>query len=267
MISKLIGIGVGGARDRVARGLIRVGLRPNHITVLGMFFTIGAGIAIAAGRDHWRPWAVSLMVAAGACDLLDGAMANVGGLRTRFGAVLDSTCDRVSDAALYFGIAFYYVTRPQEWGTAAPNVTLALLAAAGLLWAYLTSYIRARAANEGADAGGGFWQRGERVVTLLVGLGFHHLPTAVWILGLAPLATVAHRLWQAWRTCVPAAQAATAPAPGDGPSGLWGIRVWRWKRGSIPFDIQAGATIAVLVFWDLPPIDPLRAAVARLIGA
>jgi hypothetical protein len=43
--------------------------------------------------------------------------------------------------------------------------------------------------------------------------------------------------------------------------------MFRWRRGSLPFDIQAGATIAALVFWNLPPIDPLREAVARLIGA
>jgi len=263
MVSRLIDILVAPVRDGLARGLVRTGLRPNHVTVLGMLCTVGAGVAIAAGQDYWRAWAVSLLVAAGACDLLDGSMANVGGLRTRFGAVLDSTCDRVSDAALYFGIVFYYVMRPAEWGAAAPNITLAVLAAAGLVWAYLVSYIKARAGNEGADAGGGFWQRAERVVTILLGLSFHHLPTAVWILGLAPIATVAHRLWRARRAC---AAAEGGEAPGDGPPGFWGVLLWRWKRGTIPFDLQAGATIAALVFWDLPPIDPLREAVARLIG-
>ena len=264
MVSRLIDILVAPVRDGLARGLVRAGLRPNHVTVLGMLCTVGAGLAIAAGQEHWRAWAVSLLVAAGACDLLDGSMANVGGLRTRFGAVLDSTCDRVSDAALYLGMAFYYVMRPAEWGSAAPNVTLAVLATVGLVWGYLISYIKARAGNEGADAGGGFWQRPERVVTILLGLSFHHLPTAVWILGLAPIATVAHRLWRARRAC---AAAEGGEAPGDGPPGFWGVLLWRWKRGTIPFDLQAGATIAALVFWDLPPIDPLREAVARLIGA
>ena len=260
MVSKLINILVGPVRDGLARGLVRAGLRPNHITLLGMLCTLGAGVAIAAGRDHWRAWAVSLLVGAGACDLLDGSMANVGGLRTRFGAVLDSTCDRASDAALYLGMAFYYMTRPDEWGGASPNVTLAVLAGAGLVWAYLISYIKARAGNEGVEAGGGFWQRPERVVTILLGLGFHHLPTAVWILGVAPIATVAHRLWRVRRGCA-------AAAPGDGPDGFWGVLLWRWRRGTLPFDLQAGATIAALVFWDLPPIDPLREVVARLIGA
>ena len=267
MVSKLISVLVGPVRDGLARGLVRAGLKPNHITVLGMLCTVGAGVAIAAGREHWRPWAVSLMVAAGACDLLDGAMASVGGLRTPFGAVLDSTCDRVGDAALYLGMAFYYLLRPEEWGGASPNVTLAVLAGAGLTWAYLISYIRSRAANEGAEAGGGFWQRPERVVTIILGLGFHHLPTAVWILGLAPIATVAHRLWRARRTLAARAAGGGEAVPGDGPAGLLGILLFRWRRGSVPFDIQAGATIAALVFWDLPPIDPLRESLARLIGA
>jgi CDP-diacylglycerol--glycerol-3-phosphate 3-phosphatidyltransferase len=190
-------------------------------------------------------------------------MAILGGLRTRFGAILDSTCDRVSDSALYLGMVFYYLLRPEEWGGAAPNLTLAVLAAAGLVWAYLISYIKARAENEGAQAGGGFWQRPERVVTIMLGLGFHHLPTAIWILGVAPIATIAHRLWRARRT---SANPAGADALGQGPAGLAGVVLWRWRRGTIPFDIQAGATIAALVFWDLPPIDPLRDVLARLIG-
>ena len=267
MVSKLISVLVGPVRDGLARVLVRAGLMPNHVTVLGMLCTVGAGVAIAAGRAHWRPWAVSLMVAAGACDLLDGAMAQVGGLRTRFGAVLDSTCDRVSDAALYVGMAFYWVLRPEEWGGASANATLAVLAALGLVWAYLISYIRSRAASEGAEAGGGFWQRPERVVTILLGLAFHHLPTAVWILGLAPIATVAHRLWRARRAFEALAAGRGEAASADGPPGLLGVLLFRWRRGSLPFDIQAGATIAALVFWNLPPIDPLREAVARLIGA
>ena len=280
MISEHIDRLISPCRDGLARVLVRAGFRPNHITLLGMLCTWGAGVAVAAGRAHWRPWAVSLLVAAGACDLLDGAMATRANLRTRFGAILDSTCDRASDAALYFGAVFYFlVAWPREQAGAgggegaAPNLTLAVLAAAGLVWAYLISYIRARAANEQAEAGGGFWQRPERVVTLLLGLAFHHLPTAIWILGTLPLTTIAHRVWRAWRTSAAAAPAAApagegkgAPAP-DEPRGLAGLVLWRWRRGTLPFDLYAGAVIAALLFWDLPPIDPLRRLLAYLVGA
>jgi len=95
---------------------------------------------------------------------------------------LDSTCDRASDAVLFLGPVFYYLLRPDAArpDAAAPNVTMAALAGLGLIWAQVTSYLRARAVAEGAEGHGGFWQRGERVVTMLLGLGFHHLSTAVW---------------------------------------------------------------------------------------
>jgi len=274
MISALIDRICSPLRDGLARVLTRAGLCPNHVTVAGMVFTVGAGVAIAAGQDYWRTWGLGLMICAGACDLLDGAMAKLGGLGTRFGAVLDSTCDRASDAALYLGVAFYFILQPDgpaaAWGqngpAAGPNLTLVLLALVGLVWAYLISYIRSRAENESVDGGGGFWQRPERIVTILVGMAFLHLPTAVWILGTLPLATVAHRLCRARRSC--SAVDAGRPAAVEGwPTGLAGAVLWRWPRGTIPFDIHAGAVIVAVVLWNLPPADPLRDAIARLFGA
>jgi len=262
--SELINRIIAPCRDGLARGLLRLGLRPNHVTALGMLLTVGAGVAIACGRPYWRAWAVSLLVGAGACDILDGAMAKVGDRMTRFGAIFDSACDRTSDAALYLGPVFYYLLRPDAAEGAASNLGMATLAAVGLVWAHATSYLRARAAAEGAEAHGGFWQRGERVVTLLLGLGFHHLSTAVWILGIAPLATVVHRLWRVARTTPgPDGQPPVPPAD-DEPRGLLGVLLFRWRRLTVPFDIQAGATIAMLVFVPLPEPDWVRMLVAWL---
>jgi len=266
--SDLINRLVAPCRDRLARGLVRVGLRPNHVTAVGMVLTVAAGVAIACGRPYWRAWAVTLIIAAGACDMLDGAMAKVGRRATRFGAIFDSTCDRVSDAALYLGPVFYYLLRPDAEGPAdaAPNLGMAALAALGLVWAQTTSYLRARAAAEGAEAHGGFWQRGERVVTLLLGVAFHHLSTAVWILGIAPLATVAHRLWRAART-TPGPDGRPPHRPGDDePRGVLGVLLFRWRRLTVPFDTQAGITIALLVFVAFPEPDWLRALLAWLAG-
>jgi len=279
MISEWIGRGVSPVRNSLARGLLRIGLRPNHVTVLGMLLTVGAGGAVAAGKAWW-PWAVGLVVAAGACDMLDGAMANVGGAKSRFGGVLDSICDRASDGALYLGPALYFAVRPDAPGPAEANLTLVLLAGLGLVWAYLISYVRARAERVVPWCGGGFWQRGERVVTIFLGLAFGHLVIAVWILGLWPLTTVAHRLWRARRAC--AAQdgrmdesaARLGGLAGRGrraraiePRGLAGLLLWRWERGTVPFDLHAGAVIAMLVFVNLPEADPLRNLLARLVGA
>jgi phosphatidylglycerophosphate synthase len=257
------------------------------LTVLGMMLTVGAGVAVAAGRAYWGPWAVSLLVAAGACDLLDGAIAKIGRLESRFGAILDSVCDRTGDAALYLGPMVYYALAPDGLADAKPNLTLLVLAGAGLVWAYLASYIKARAESEGAEGGGGFWQRPERFVTILLALAFQHLTTAVWILGVWPLATVAHRLWRA-RLSSAALGGATAGLrpgvvglrPGEAgqgglapasrpvePRGLWGLVLWRWPRGSLPFDLHAGAVILMVIFWDVPAVDPLRDLAAWWVGA
>ena len=214
MISSLIGRFYLYPRDAVARALLRIGVRPNHLTVLGMLLTIGAGVGLALGRDCWPTLVVGLLVGAGACDLLDGALAKLGGRESRFGALLDSVCDRVGDAALYVGPAFYFIRLPDDAVAGArPNLTLALLACVGLVWAYLISYIKARAETAGGRGGGGFWQRPERVVTILLGAGFGHVATALWILALWPLATVAHRLWRAARTY------AAGNLPDDDPRG------------------------------------------------
>jgi len=265
--SELINRVIAPCRDGLARGLVRVGLRPNHVTALGMLLTVAAGVAIACGRPYWRAWAVTLIVAAGTCDMLDGAMAKVGRRATRFGAIFDSTCDRASDAALFLGAVFYYLLLPDaDTPGAPPNLTMAVLAGLGLLWAQVTSYVKARAAAEGGEGHGGFWQRGERVVTMLLGLGFHHLPTAVWILGVAPAATVVHRLWRAARTTPgPNGRPPNPPADAE-PRGLAGVLLFRWKRLTVPFDIQAGITIALLVFVPFPEPDLLRGLVAWLTG-
>jgi len=264
VISKQIGRFYLYPRDAISRALVRMGLRPNHLTVLGMLLTIGAGLGLAAGRACWATWVVGLLVAAGACDLLDGAMAKLGRLESRLGGFLDSVCDRVGDAAIYLGAAYYFVAKPDEpAGNAQPNLTLAVLACVGLVWAYLISYIKARAEAAGGRSGGGFWQRPERVVTIILGAGFGHLATALWILALWPLTTVAHRLWRAARSCAAAdarggAAAGPAEPPNDDPRGLLGLVLWRWPRGTVPFDLHAGAVILMLVFWRVPETDWLR---------
>ena len=160
------------------------------------------------------------------------------------------------------------MVRPDAPSGTPPNLTLALLAATGLLWAYLISYVRARAEAEMSWCGGGFWHRGERVAAVLLGVAFGHLTTAVWILGIWPLATVGHRVWRAARGCAgtPGALAVAADAPA-GPTGLSGLVLWRWKRGSVPFDLHAAAVIAMLVFWEVPEVDPLRTLLSGMVGA
>jgi hypothetical protein len=77
---------------------------------------------------------------------------------------------------------------------------------------------------------------------------------------------VAHRLWRAARTTPgPAGEPPRLPAD-DEPRGVWGVLLFRWKRLTVPFDIQAGTTIALLVFVDFPEPDWVRMLAAWLAG-
>ena len=94
--------------DPVVRGMLAIGLQADHLTVLGFALSLGAGVAFAIGKFRI---AASIALAAGLCDILDGQLARLGGRVTRFGAFLDSTLDRVAEAALFVGIAWYYMAQ------------------------------------------------------------------------------------------------------------------------------------------------------------
>jgi hypothetical protein len=88
----------------------------------------------------------------------------------------------------------------------------------------------------------------------------------VWILAIAPLATVVHRLWRVART-TPGPDCRRPTPPGDDePRGFLGVLLFRWKRLTVPFDIQAGVTIVLLVFVPFPEPDWVRLLVAWLGG-
>ena len=143
-----------------ARLLGRLGLTPNGLTVIGSLLTASVGVLIAQG------W----FVAAGVClwlfsatDTLDGALARATGRVTVFGAFLDSVSDRYAEAAVFFGIAWYYQATVNPRG-----VALTYLALVGSL---MVSYARARAEGVGLQAAEvGWFQRPERIVLLGVGL-------------------------------------------------------------------------------------------------
>lgn len=144
----------------LARGLHRVGITANAVTVLGVIITF-AGSALLATE---QPLAALVVLLAGALsDTLDGQLAKVAGGGTRFGAFLDSTLDRVSDAALFCGAAALGAMRADGllfWG--------ALL---GLVSSFLVSYVRAKAESIGTTATVGLLPREARLTILLIGVG------------------------------------------------------------------------------------------------
>jgi CDP-diacylglycerol--glycerol-3-phosphate 3-phosphatidyltransferase len=173
--------------DPIVGVLARLGLSPNHLTLLGFAGNVGAG-ALAA-RGEFIAAGVLSLVASG-LDLLDGALARATGRASAFGAVLDSTLDRLSEAALLGGLTFYFAQRGDR-----EEVMLCFIAIVGSV---MVSYVRARAENFGLDLREGLFTRPERVLVLSVGLIIDQTRIALWILAAVAGFTALQRLYVVW---------------------------------------------------------------------
>ena len=205
-------------------GLGRLHIRPNTVTVLGPFFALAGGIALAGGQTGWAACWVFLM---GACDCLDGQLARAQGRVTLYGQFLDATMDRISDALIFLGFILYFALEGQLF--------LVFLAFTAFTGSFLTSYTRARAELHFESCTAGFWERSERVVLLILGLVFGHVVQALWILAIFTNVTALHRMlvtqealenkmgfWRNWK----------------GPSALVGkVFFWEYPRYSWQYDI------------------------------
>lgn len=195
----------------VARVALRTGLTPDSITILGTAGSIIAALTLfPIGQLWWGAVAVWFFVLA---DMLDGAMARERGGGTRFGAVLDATCDRLSDGAIFCGLAWW-----AAFGAHSTALVVATLIC--LVTSQVISYIKARAEASGLRGDGGIIERPERLVIALTGAGLSGilglpvlLDVAMWALALASLVTLAQRL-HAVRTS-PGAMDALPPAPAE----------------------------------------------------
>lgn len=258
--SRAIGASIGAARDTAARGLIAVGLTPNHVTATGFLMTCVAGYCLARGasdqapyfynglgdRSWWPAWAALFLVIAGACDMLDGAVARIGSLKTRFGAILDSTLDRLSDMAIFLGCALHFALLG--------NLTGEILAIIALCNSFLISYVKARAEDSIPDCSVGYWLRGERFAAILLGCATGHVIAVLWQLAVLNLFTVWRRLDYARRAVRCLEKGLPQPPQGPGAGRLDRLRLWRYPRGSVPYDVVTGINIAYLVAapWFLP---------------
>jgi CDP-diacylglycerol---glycerol-3-phosphate 3-phosphatidyltransferase len=131
-------------------------------------------------------------------DMLDGQMAKITNSATKWGAFLDSTADRLGDAAIFGGILLFFVY--QQNSTLWAGVTLT-----ALVFGQLTSYVKARAESLGFTCTGGLAARADRMVIILVGafiadLGVQYLlEVVVSALALAGIITVGQRIAQVRR--------------------------------------------------------------------
>lgn len=178
----------------LARVLVRAGVSPNVVTVIGTAATSAAALwLLPAGH---LVVGVLVVVVLAFADSVDGLMARELGTESAFGAYLDSTMDRVSDAAIFTALGLYLLWQDeQQW----QGVGFAL-GMACVVFGMLVSYARARAEGLGISAKAGIAERADRLIfagvaALAVGLGAPPvvLVVALGLLVLANLVTVVQR--------------------------------------------------------------------------
>jgi CDP-diacylglycerol--glycerol-3-phosphate 3-phosphatidyltransferase len=162
--------------DPVANWLVKAGVHPNTITVIGTVCTLVGGVIYATGHIKTGGWFLGLTAL---FDVLDGTVARRSNTSSQFGAFLDSTLDRVADGFVLGGLAIFYATSRLHG-----SVPLLIIALLGLIGAFLTSYTRARAESLGLDAKVGLLQRPERVVLLSAPQAFFGLVFNGWVLAI-----------------------------------------------------------------------------------
>jgi CDP-diacylglycerol---glycerol-3-phosphate 3-phosphatidyltransferase len=176
----------------VARFLLARGVTANAVTVVGTVgVVLGALVLFPWGQLFWGTMVITLFVFS---DVLDGVMARQAGTTGAWGSFLDSTLDRVQDAAVFLGLMLWFFGAGDFWPAG-------VAAAASMVLGMLVSYVRAKAESLGFDANTGIAERAERLVVTLVvagltGLGLHPwvLAVVLALLAVASAVTVVQRM-------------------------------------------------------------------------
>ncbi|WP_067859719.1 phosphatidylinositol phosphate synthase [Nocardia shimofusensis] len=182
----------------LGRALVGTGLTPDAVTLIGTVASITAAVTLfPTGHLFWGTLLIWLFVM---FDMLDGAMARARGGGTKYGAVLDATCDRIADGAIFGGLAWWAVYHENNrWLFAATLVVL--------VTSQVISYAKARAEASGLSADGGLIERPDRLVIVLVGAGLTGIAghwgiewltwavhVAMWTLAVLSIVTVFQRV-------------------------------------------------------------------------
>ena len=188
---------IGKAIAPLGRSLAQAGVSPDMVTVAG---TIGATVSALVFYPRGIFFVGTLFIWGFVMfDMVDGAVARAGGGNSRFGAVLDSSCDRIADAAVFATLAWWFSRHDQ------PALLVASLLC--LVLGSLTSYIKARAEGAGFSCNVGIAERSERLIIVLVGTGLTGWPfrlpyvqaVALWLLVVASTVTVIQRFATVWQ--------------------------------------------------------------------
>jgi CDP-diacylglycerol--glycerol-3-phosphate 3-phosphatidyltransferase len=169
--------------DPMGRVLVRLHLKPNHLTVCGLGASLLCAAAFTSGRLQL---AGVLLTAAGLCDYFDGTLARASGRVTPFGAFLDSVIDRYSDLVVLLSIILLFAQASQGRAVAISMVAL--------VGSVMVSYTKARAESIGVVCNVGLMERPERIICLIAGAMLDLLEPAMWVLALLSNATAVHRI-------------------------------------------------------------------------
>jgi dTMP kinase len=180
-----------GVLNPLVGWLVALDVSPDAITAAGLVISGVAGLVLAAGE--FFAGAIVLLIGA-ICDVLDGMVARSSGRGDKFGAVFDSSADRVGESFVFGGLLYYYGAGggARESG---PAVS-AYVVFAALLGSYMVSYVRGRAEGAGLECKVGLMERPERLTVLIAGtlLGPTVMTILLWPLALLANITALHRL-------------------------------------------------------------------------
>jgi len=195
--------GVAHVVDPIAKGLLKIGLTPDAITIIGTTGVTAAALIFYPRGSFWiGTLVIALFIGS---DMLDGTMARLSGRSGPWGAFLDSTLDRVADGAIFVGLLIYFV-RTEQWALVCALVIC-------LIAGTVVSYAKARAEGLGMTCNVGFAERTERTIivlvpTFLAGLGVPYIQAvALWALAALSVLTVFQRMVHVFK------QAKALPTP------------------------------------------------------
>jgi phosphatidylinositol phosphate synthase len=217
----------------VGEALARTPITPNMVTVTG---TVGLAASVLwgypTGHLFWGTLVATFFVFT---DMLDGVLARIKGTSGKFGAFLDSTMDRFADAAVFSGLAVWFVRGGH-------NQLLAALSLFCLVTGALVSYVKARAEGLGTTANVGIAERPERMVVTFVAVGLsglgvpYILPIGLWALAVASVITLGQRIVAVHKGLAvkPTAAPAATPPSATPPPATDGNAAGQTETGSAP---------------------------------
>jgi CDP-diacylglycerol---glycerol-3-phosphate 3-phosphatidyltransferase len=152
-----------GVINPLVKGLIKIGFTPNLVTITGLLLNICVAIVFIVGAEEgnrgdlsYVGWAGALILFAGLFDMLDGQVARLGNMSSKFGALFDSVLDRYSELFMFLGICYYLISKHYFISS--------LSAFIAMMGSMMVSYTRARSEGLGIENKGGVMQRPERIV-------------------------------------------------------------------------------------------------------